>query len=221
MVASLPVTPAPAVAGPFTGGQNVAHEPLHFDVVAVSGTNQYKVRPLALVTTVAPPILVVFSALLPAAGALEAGVVLEAAPPELVELDELLQAAITKAAARPAGTSHTLFITYPRLPAQDRRRLPDLELHSCPPTCSPAPASSLGRLRLSHQRLCRRWLAAGWRGAQTKSCARRSGQASRAGSHNGPTPQASPPGSEITRRPRNQNRPNSAGSQARDTRNSR
>src|ERR1700755_2423987 len=64
MVASLPVTPAPAVAGPFTGGQNVAHEPLHFDVVAVSGTNQYKVKPLALVTTVAPPILAVFRELL-------------------------------------------------------------------------------------------------------------------------------------------------------------
>jgi len=112
MVASLPVTPAPAVAGPFTGGQNVAHEPVHFDVVAVSGTNQYKVKPLALVTTVAPPILAVFSTLLPAAGALEAGAGLEAAPPELVEL----QAAIIKAAARPAGASHTLFITYPPSP---------------------------------------------------------------------------------------------------------
>src|SRR5689334_5523880 len=121
MVASLPVTPAPAVAGPFTGGQNVAHEPLHFDVVAVSGANQYKVKPLALVTTVAPPILAVFSALLPAAGALEAGAALEAAPPELVELDELLQAAIMKAAASPVGTSHTLFITYPRPPAQGRQ----------------------------------------------------------------------------------------------------
>src|SRR6476646_4345387 len=105
MVASLPVTPAPAVAGPFTGGQNVAHEPLHFDVVAVSGTNQYKVRPLPLVTTVAPPILAVFSALPPAAGALEA------APPELVGLDEPPQAAMTKAAASPADTSNTLFIT--------------------------------------------------------------------------------------------------------------
>jgi len=103
----LPVTPAPAVAGPFTGGQNVAHEPLHFDVVAVSGTNQYKVKPLALVTTAAPPILAVFSALLPAAGALEA------APPELVEPAELPQAAIIKAAASPAGTSQDLFITYP------------------------------------------------------------------------------------------------------------
>jgi hypothetical protein len=71
--------------------------------------------------------LVVFSALLPAAGALEAGVALEAAPPELVELDELLQAAITKAAASPAGTSHTLFITYPRSPAHLASRLPNLD----------------------------------------------------------------------------------------------
>jgi hypothetical protein len=122
----------------------VAHEPLHFDMVAVSGTNQYKVKPWALVTTVAPPILAVFSALLPAAGALEAGVALEAAPPELVEPDELLQAAITKAAASPAGTSHTLFITYP--PAQGRQLVTDLDLHSCPPTCSPARPRSLGRI---------------------------------------------------------------------------
>src|SRR5215472_3200649 len=104
MVASLPVTPAPAVAGPVTGGQNVAHEPLHFEAVAVSGTNQYKAKPLALVTTVAPPILAVFSALPPAAGALEAGAALETVPPEGVELDELPQAAITNAAASPAGT---------------------------------------------------------------------------------------------------------------------
>jgi hypothetical protein len=69
-----------------------------------------------LVTTVAPPILAVFSALLPAAGALEA------VPPELVELDGLLQAAITKAAASPAGTSHTLFMTY-RLAKADSRLL--------------------------------------------------------------------------------------------------
>jgi hypothetical protein len=97
------------VAGPFTGGQNAAHEPVHFDVVAVSGTNQYKVKPLALVTTAAPPILAVFSALLPAAGALEA------APPAPAGPGELPQAAITTAAASPAGTSHTLFITHPPL----------------------------------------------------------------------------------------------------------
>src|SRR5215831_6045267 len=158
MVASLPVTPAPAVAGPFTGGQNVAHEPLHFDVVAVSGTNQYKAKPLALVTTVAPPILAVFSALLPAAaGALDAGAALEALPPEPVELDELPQAAITKAAASPAGASHTLFIAHPPSPALVASRLLDLDLHSCQPACLPALRSSPRRLRLSHRRSCSRW----------------------------------------------------------------
>jgi hypothetical protein len=65
-------------------------EPLHFDVVEVSGTNQYRVKPLALVRTVAPPILAVFSAPLVAAGALEAG----APAPELAEVVELPQAAI-------------------------------------------------------------------------------------------------------------------------------
>jgi hypothetical protein len=69
MEVSLPVTPEPAVAGPLTGGQTVAHEPLQFDFVLVSGTNQYKVNPLAFVTTVVPPTLAVFSALPAAAGA--------------------------------------------------------------------------------------------------------------------------------------------------------
>jgi hypothetical protein len=64
MVASLPVTPAAAVAGPLTGGQYVVHEPLHFEVVGVSGANQYKVKPLALVSTVTPPIVAVLSVLL-------------------------------------------------------------------------------------------------------------------------------------------------------------
>src|SRR5215471_7808741 len=154
MVASLPVTPAPALAGPFTGGQNVAHEPLHFDMVAVSGTNQYRAKPWALVTTVAPPILAVFSTLPPAAaGALEAGAALEAVPPELPGLDEPPQAAITKATASPAGTSPILFIAHPPVPpAPADSRLHDLDLHSCQPACSSALARSPGRLRLSHQR---------------------------------------------------------------------
>src|SRR5512140_3526430 len=114
MVASLPVTPAPAVAGPFTGGQYVAHEPLQFDLVEVSGANQYSVKPLALVRTATPPMVVVFSALLLAA-ALEAGAAaLEVVPPELVELVELPQAAIRSVAASPAGASHILFIACPR-----------------------------------------------------------------------------------------------------------
>ena len=53
MVASWPVTPTPAVAGPLTGGQYVVHEPLHFEVVGVSGANQYKVKPLAEASVVA------------------------------------------------------------------------------------------------------------------------------------------------------------------------
>jgi hypothetical protein len=62
-VVSVPVTPAPATAGPLTGGQIVAQEPLQFDFVLVSGANQYKVRPWALVSTVTPLTLAVFKAL--------------------------------------------------------------------------------------------------------------------------------------------------------------
>jgi hypothetical protein len=40
MVLSVPVTPEPAAAGPLTGGQKVAHDPVHLDVVDVSGANQ-------------------------------------------------------------------------------------------------------------------------------------------------------------------------------------
>ena len=83
-------------------------------MVAVSGANQYKVKPLALVRTVTPPIVAVFSVLLlAAAGALEAGAEPEEAPPELVELEELPQAAIMSAAARTGAASHVLFIAYP------------------------------------------------------------------------------------------------------------
>jgi hypothetical protein len=106
IVASLPVTPAPAVAGPGTGGQYVAHDPLQFDLVDVSGTNQYKVRPLASVSTATPPIVVVFRAALvetvpDADGADE----LLAGADELAEVDdELLHpAARSAAAARPAA----------------------------------------------------------------------------------------------------------------------
>jgi len=66
IVPIVPFTPAASVAGPATGGQNVAHDALHFDVVLVSGANQYKVKPLELVSTVAPPILAVLSAVAPA-----------------------------------------------------------------------------------------------------------------------------------------------------------
>jgi hypothetical protein len=69
IVVNVPVTPDPAVAGPLTGGQTVAQEPLQFDFVLVSGTNQYKVKPLALVSTFTPLTLAVFSALAVDAGA--------------------------------------------------------------------------------------------------------------------------------------------------------
>ena len=58
MVPNVPLA-ADAVAG-LTGGQFCAHAPLHFDVVEVSGANEYSVNPLALASTVALPILAVF-----------------------------------------------------------------------------------------------------------------------------------------------------------------
>jgi hypothetical protein len=64
MVLSLPVTPGPAVAGPFSGGQIAAHDPLQFDFVEVSGANEYSVKPFELVITVTLPILWVFTSVL-------------------------------------------------------------------------------------------------------------------------------------------------------------
>jgi hypothetical protein len=104
-----------------TGGQNVAHEPLQFDVVEVSGANQYRVKPWALVSTAAPLIVVVFSALLLDAGAPEA----PAAGGVL--LVELPHAAIIKAAAAsPAGASHVLFITCSPICSGVRSLNPDM-----------------------------------------------------------------------------------------------
>src|SRR5690348_16288258 len=103
MVASLPVTPVPAVAGPFTGGQYVVHEPLHFEVVGVSGANQYKVKPLLLVSTVAPPMLAVFR--LPAAGAAWPLLPPEE-PPE--EVPDELHPTTSAAAAAAAGSANSI-----------------------------------------------------------------------------------------------------------------
>jgi hypothetical protein len=111
IVASLPVTPEPAVAGPDTGGQIWAQAPEHFDVVAVSGANEYRVKPLALVTTVTPLTCAVFSAPLAAAvldaEALDAEAgALDDAPPALPLDDELEHAAAPIAtAAVPAAAS--------------------------------------------------------------------------------------------------------------------
>jgi hypothetical protein len=99
---------------------------LHFDVVAVSGANEYRVKPLALVTTVTPLTCAVFSAppaaaaLDPEAGALaaEAGALdaeagaLDDAPPAAVPLDDELEhaAALIATAAVPAAASIVTWI---------------------------------------------------------------------------------------------------------------
>jgi hypothetical protein len=103
MVLSVPVTPDPAVAGPLTGGQNVAHDPVHLDVVGVSGTNQYTVKPAALVSTFVP-LIVVLIRVLP--DELAAGLDVPAAGGLLLELAELPQAAIASVAAASAAAPH-------------------------------------------------------------------------------------------------------------------
>jgi hypothetical protein len=91
---------------------------LQLDLVAVSGAKEYTVKPLALVSTLVPLIVAVFST------------VPEAATGEAAALDELLgavaellllavevpQAAAIKATpARAAGANHRLRIAYPYL----------------------------------------------------------------------------------------------------------
>jgi hypothetical protein len=115
IVPSVPVTPAPAVAGPFTGGQYVAHDPLQFDVVAVSGANEYSVKPFALVSTVAPPIVAVFRALDEPETGEAAALGEELAEPAELAVDVLPHAAAIRAtAANPAGAHHRFRITYLR-----------------------------------------------------------------------------------------------------------
>src|SRR6516162_904018 len=60
MTPSLPVTPGPARGSPVSGGQYSTHDPVHLEAAAVSGANQYSVRPLPLVSTVTPPMSAVF-----------------------------------------------------------------------------------------------------------------------------------------------------------------
>ena len=116
IVPSLPVTPLPAVARPFTGGQYCAHDPLQLDLVAVSGANEYTVKPLALVSTVVPLIVAVFRTV-PEAAAWEAAALaglLGAVAGLLLPAVEVPQAAAIRASpARPAGANHRLRIAYP------------------------------------------------------------------------------------------------------------
>src|SRR6266566_3692730 len=85
MVPSVPVTPEPAVSGPLTGGQKVAHWPEQFDLVEVSMANQYRVMPLESTTTCWLPM--VFSVtVLPLA---EAGAALLLLPPAAGVVDRV------------------------------------------------------------------------------------------------------------------------------------
>jgi hypothetical protein len=59
IVPNVSLTPD-AVTDPITGGHFCAHAPLQLDVSGVSGVNEYNVNPLALVSTIAPPIFSVF-----------------------------------------------------------------------------------------------------------------------------------------------------------------
>jgi hypothetical protein len=102
IVPNVPVTPD-AVAGPVTGGQFCAQVPLQVDVVGVSGAKEYSVNPLALVSTVAPPIVAVFRP--PAAAA--AGLPLLLLPLEEDVADEL-HAASTAAATATASSASSL-----------------------------------------------------------------------------------------------------------------
>src|SRR6185437_13742113 len=105
MVPNVPLTPD-AVVGPLTGGQFCAHVPLQLDVVDVSGAKEYSVNPLAVVSTVAPPIVAVFRP--PAAAA--AGLLL---PPLLLlplleDVADELHAARTAAAAATASSTSSI-----------------------------------------------------------------------------------------------------------------
>jgi hypothetical protein len=77
----------------------VAQEPVHLEVVEVSGANQYKVRPAEFVSTFLPPMVVVDSAP-PAAAAAALGVAEPPLPaPVAAGVPELPQAATVSATA--------------------------------------------------------------------------------------------------------------------------
>jgi hypothetical protein len=104
------VTPCPAVTGAVTGGQICAQVPVHFDAVAVSGANEYKVNPWALVTTVTLLMVALFSAT-PDPAEPDADVeALDGGPlPALVPDGELEHAAaLIATAATPAAASNLI-----------------------------------------------------------------------------------------------------------------
>ena len=91
---------------PVTGGQFCAHVPLQLDLVGVSGANEYSVKPLALVSTVAPPIVAVFR--LPAVAAAGLLVLVLLLPPLVEDVPDELHAASTAAAAATASSASSI-----------------------------------------------------------------------------------------------------------------
>jgi hypothetical protein len=98
---------------------------LQFDVVAVSGTNQYSVKPLALVSTVTPPRVAVFRAVPDELAVADAAA--EAAADGLPELlgvvDELPHAAAMSATATSPKGAHLVVVRIGRL--RSKRNLRD------------------------------------------------------------------------------------------------
>ena len=107
------MTPGPAVAGPFTGGQYWTHPALQFNLVAVSGANEYSVKPVALVRTVAPPMEAVFGAVPDELAGAEAAAEVPAAdelPGLLGAVDELPHAAASSATATSPKGAHLVVV---------------------------------------------------------------------------------------------------------------
>src|SRR5215469_12012111 len=161
-----------------TGGQYVAHEPVHLDDVAVSIANQYSVLPWALTSTVpmlvlrvpitAPDVAAALVMVLPAAGA--------EVLPELLDGDAELPhaASITTAPASTGAASHRLCIfappfladheTFPRLDYVDPARavhlpridsLRGLRHRPCAGTARPVTSDSDSRLTRAPRRTTR------------------------------------------------------------------
>jgi hypothetical protein len=114
-----------AVVAGFTGGQLVAHAPLHTDLADVSGANEYRVKPRALVSTVTLPTFAVFSPTAAADADAEADGAVVALDDELLPLAEVPDdphAARAIAAAAAAGTTSSIR----RRGMSARRRVSDL-----------------------------------------------------------------------------------------------
>jgi hypothetical protein len=81
---------------------------LHFDVMGVSGANEYSVKPLLLVSTVAPPICAVFTVLAAAATGLPLLLLAGDEEAEAEEAPDELHAASPAVAAAAAGSARSI-----------------------------------------------------------------------------------------------------------------